>query len=252
MANRIPLVIGSTGEPRQLPAGDTLVDAGGTEIHTLNLIAGTSGGLIQILPNWISGQGGWIDMPTAQASGIGSGGVGQNAWVGYAASAGQWFNGTNKSATGDICYRNSTGHKIHIGIDIASAGNASPIMTFDVNSVGIGVISPAAFLHVLGTSSQLRLGYSATVYLNIEVTSAGAVNFTMGGLAPTLNFTVKSIFTERIRFKGYTVATLPAGPVAGDSAFVTDALAPAFAAIVVGGGAINVRVMYNGANWICN
>lgn len=49
---------------------------------------------------------------------------------------------------------------------------------------------------------------------------------------------------------GYTVATLPAGTV-GMSAYVTDALAPAWNAAVVGGGAVVVKVFYNGAAWVC-
>lgn len=48
---------------------------------------------------------------------------------------------------------------------------------------------------------------------------------------------------------GYTVATLPAG-VIGARAYVTNALAPAFGAVVAGGGAVTIPVFYNGANWI--
>lgn len=55
--------------------------------------------------------------------------------------------------------------------------------------------------------------------------------------------------TSTVRFKGYTVATLPAG-TAGDNAYVTDALAPTFLATVVGGGAIKTPVFYDGTNWI--
>jgi hypothetical protein len=70
---------------------------------------------ISILP-W-SGQGGWIDMPTWGAAGIGSGGVGQNAWIAYAATTNQWFPG---STGGDICYRNILG-RILIGTNAARA-----------------------------------------------------------------------------------------------------------------------------------
>lgn len=63
---------------------------------------------------------------------------------------------------------------------------------------------------------------------------------------------VKSALVEStgtVRLKGYTVATLPVG-VVGDTAYVTDALAPAFLTTVVGGGAIVTPVFYDGANWI--
>ncbi len=52
-----------------------------------------------------------------------------------------------------------------------------------------------------------------------------------------------------VRLFGYTVATLPAGTV-GDTAYVTNALAPAFGAAVVGGGAVTIPVFFDGANWI--
>lgn len=52
-----------------------------------------------------------------------------------------------------------------------------------------------------------------------------------------------------VRLPGYTVATLPAGAV-GDTAYVTDSLAPAFGVAVVGGGAVVIPVFYNGVNWI--
>lgn len=55
-----------------------------------------------------------------------------------------------------------------------------------------------------------------------------------------------------IKTAGYTVATLPA-PVAGLTgamAYVTDALAPAFLTIVVGGGTVITPVFCNGTNWI--
>ena len=46
-----------------------------------------------------------------------------------------------------------------------------------------------------------------------------------------------------------TVATLPAAPVVGMVARVTDATAPVMGATVVGGGAAAALCWYNGANW---
>ncbi len=45
------------------------------------------------------------------------------------------------------------------------------------------------------------------------------------------------------------MAALPAG-TQGDTACVTDALAPTFLTAVVGGGAVVTPVFYNGANWV--
>lgn len=54
-----------------------------------------------------------------------------------------------------------------------------------------------------------------------------------------------------IRLKNYTVATLPTG-VRGDTAYVTDALAPTYMTTVVGGGAIVCPVFYNGTAWVAH
>jgi hypothetical protein len=48
----------------------------------------------------------------------------------------------------------------------------------------------------------------------------------------------------------YTVATLPAAGTQGSRAWVTNALAPAFGAAVVGGGAVVIPVFDNGTAWI--
>jgi len=61
--------------------------------------------------------------------------------------------------------------------------------------------------------------------------------------------TGKSIFGGVVRLKGYTVATLPVGTV-GDTAYVTDALAPVFLGIIAGGGLITTNVFFNGVNWL--
>lgn len=52
------------------------------------------------------------------------------------------------------------------------------------------------------------------------------------------------------RLRSYTVAALPAAGTAGRLAMVSDALAPGFLTIVVGGGAVKTPVFDNGANWV--
>lgn len=96
------------------------------------------------------------------------------------------------------------------------------IMTIDsTNSrVGIGNAAPATALDVTGTIT------ASTSVISPLVTTTGTV-----------------------RLKGYTVATLPAG-TAGDTAYVTDALAPAFLTAIVGGGAVVTPVFYDGTNWV--
>jgi hypothetical protein len=53
------------------------------------------------------------------------------------------------------------------------------------------------------------------------------------------------------RLAQYTVATLPTG-AQGDTAYVTDALAPAYLVTIVGGGSVVCPVFYNGTNWVAH
>ena len=63
--------------------------------------------------------------------------------------------------------------------------------------------------------------------------------------------TVRVNFDVPFGSQTYTVAGLAAlTPAAGWRAHVSDALAPAFGAAVVGGGAVTIPVFYDGANWI--
>ena len=57
------------------------------------------------------------------------------------------------------------------------------------------------------------------------------------------------VYDSTVRLKAYTVATLPVG-VQGDTAFVTDALTPAFLTALVGGGAVVTPAFYDGTNWV--
>lgn len=97
------------------------------------------------------GQGSWIDIPIVnnKASGIGSGGPGNIAWVAHAGIANQWFTG---SLPGDVCYRNLNG-KLLFG---NSSGNAT--MAITNNRVGIGTTVPQAKLDVGAFIDNEQLG----------------------------------------------------------------------------------------------
>jgi hypothetical protein len=59
----------------------------------------------------------------------------------------------------------------------------------------------------------------------------------------------KPMIKEPIVGTGYTVATLPAGTI-GMRTYVTDALAPVFLGVLVGGGAVKAPAFYNGTAWV--
>jgi hypothetical protein len=79
-----------------------------------------------------------------------------------------------------------------------------------------------------------------------------------GGYSEVARVTNTGVFTTTadiisggtVRLKSYTVATLPTTPTQGDTAFVTDATAPTYLGVAVGGGAVVAPVFYDGTNWI--
>jgi len=85
------------------------------------------------------------------------------------------------------------------------------------------------------------------------VTTAGiGFSFTTGGgtgWVSSAPITATRFDGGIVRLKSYTVATLPTG-VQGDTAFVTDATAPTYLGVLIGGGSIVAPVFYNGTTWV--
>jgi len=128
--------------------------------------------------------------------------------------------------------------------------NDAKVTILQSGNVGIGLsTSISARAHIVSTTEQLRLGYDASNYLSATVNSTGNVTFALTGTTPKFTFSQGVIFGAIARLKNYTVATLPAG-TQGDTAFVTDALAPTFLTAIVGGGAVVTPVFYDGTNWV--
>lgn len=105
----------------------------------------------------------------------------------------------------------------------------------------------------LGTATTQKIGFwNATPIVQPANTVAIDTLLVNTGLRATggdANFDTAIVNSLPLRLKGYTVATLPAGTV-GDTAYVTDALAPTFLATIVGGGAVTTPVFFNGTNWV--
>lgn len=187
----------------------------------------------------------WIDTASPLTSTIqGNGAVGTNiTGAAFQVGGGQ---GTGTGAGGPINFRvapaGSTGASQNAYVTAATITSTS--------RMGIATTAPDKVLEVnLGTSDAFRLTYndangSAATYMDTTVSSTGLTTFTAAGSAKGF------VFSDPIRPKGYTVATLPAG-VQGDRAFVTDALAPAFLVTVAGGGSAYTPVSYSGSAWVC-
>lgn len=116
---------------------------------------------------------------------------------------------------------------------------------------------------VVSTDNQIVLGRSAgqeSVLIPGAATVTGKINSadttdstsgatgsiqTSGGIGAA-----KAIVAgTTVRTGGYTVATLPAG-TQGMMAYVTNALAPTFLAVLVGGGTVVTPCFYDGTNWV--
>ena len=96
-----------------------------------------------------------------------------------------------------------------------------------------------------GTS---QINFYPTDYIS-HARSSRQLNFLMGGTGIFQIGTTSANALAPFTLKTYTVATLPASPVKGWTAMVTDANATTFASTVAGGGSNNVPVYYDGTNW---
>lgn len=85
---------------------------------------------------------------------------------------------------------------------------------------------------------------------NTGVTRFGDIDGSGNGTILTVDDTNnRVVVTKPFGLMGYTVATLPTGGI-GQTAYVTDALTPAFGSPVVGLGAVVIPVFHNGVTWI--
>lgn len=145
---------------------------------------------------------------------------------------------------------NSTGA---IRVTNSNTGGATSAVQIVNSSTGLG-----SFLKNISTgkgqySENVSTGVLAQ-YNSLTASTGDLINFSKQGVLTAKidqngEFTVpKLIATGVVRLKNYTVATLPAG-TQGDTAYVTDALAPTSGAVVVGGGAVVCPVFYDGTNW---
>lgn len=116
----------------------------------------------------------------------------------------------------------------------------------ETNHAALGNLNSLSYTHLTANQSTgLTTGNNTQLHYH----AADRDRANHAGVQPS---TTISDFATAVpaaaRLQAYTVATLPAA-VAGDVALVTDALAPAFGAAVVGAGAAIVPVYYTGAAW---
>jgi hypothetical protein len=111
---------------------------------------------------------------------------------------------------------------------------------------GVGTYTVSDFQTVASTTIT---GGAPAFRIGTEKGSAGGTARSMELQTDgTTRLTVDTVGSIQVA-TALTVATLPAAPVVGMVARVTDATAPVMGATVVGGGAAAALCWYNGANW---
>ena len=111
----------------------------------------------------------------------GSGNVLVGACDGDAASYGQVTSGSNNISIGhNVAVASPTASsQLCVGNLIYGTGLSGTGATISTSgAIGFGVKAPAAAVHVLKTTEQLRLGYDATYYVSHTVSSAGSYTIT--------------------------------------------------------------------------
>jgi hypothetical protein len=164
-----------------------------------------------------------------------------------AASVEGVFTNTNTGASASAGVRgvaNSTGYwllrQYGTGVTATVFGitlaNYALLLSDGASSNGLMLGSLTADPVIFGTNNTERMRIFSSGGVSIaNTTDPGAGNLSVTGT---------------IRTQGYTVATLPAAGTVGRRAYVTDALAPTFLTVIVGGGAVRCPAFDNGTAWV--
>ena len=149
------------------------------------------------------------------------------------------------------------------GIVTSSDGTDATLTLADITNAGL--LTPADFTkigHITVTQAvDLDTIESDTATNNVKVSADGSVtshsDITDAGSGAIITIAERGEIAANTNARHshgvYTVATLPATPAQGDSAFVTDSgntLASHHGSVVANGGANFVPVFYDGTNWL--
>ena len=162
--------------------------------------------------------------------------------IGTTAGTARSYNSFTDASNGEWAYLGDWGFLANhaaFGTSKNGTGTARPTIL-----VAGGVVG----LRMTGTTRLLILGDGATTTTSYPALkrSSAILQARFGDDSDYTAFEADTLRTAKAR----TVAQLPAAGTAGRRAYVTDALAPAFLAAVVGGGAVVTPVFDDGTNWI--
>jgi len=166
---------------------------------------------------------------------------------------------------GQLLIGDGTGYALHTltagtGITVTNGAGTITVASSGVTSVsGTGIVNGITLTGTVTTTGSLTLG-GALSGVSLTTQVSGTLPIANGGTGTTsttfasLTTNVSGILPVANGGNGlgaaYTVATLPAAGTQGRRAWVTNALAPAFLAAPVGGGAVVCPVFDNGTAWV--
>ena len=190
-----------------------------------------------------------ISLP--QASSVASGYLTSTDWNTFnnKQAAGTYV--TSVGATSPVI--SSGGTTPSISVNAASANTANYLVQRDGSgNFTAGTVTATQF--TIGTNYYLNFSganpqqvWSASSYFSYDRTN-DQLNSIISGAGV---FKLASTYAQSLKpfiLPAYTVATLPSG-IQGATAYVTDALSPAYNTTVVGGGSSVVRVFFDGTSW---
>jgi hypothetical protein len=186
-----------------------------------------------------------------QASSVASGYLTSTDWNTFnnKQAAGTYV--TSVGATSPVV--SSGGTTPSISVNAASANTANYLVQRDGSgNFTAGTVTATQF--TIGTNYYLNFSganpqqvWSASSYFSYDRTN-DQLNSIISGAGV---FKLASTYAQSLKpfiLPAYTVATLPSG-IQGATAYVTDALSPAYNTTVVGGGSSVVRVFFDGTSW---
>ena len=243
----------TTNEVARFTSTGMTVGLAGTTLGTLKL-AGNTSGTTSIIP--AAAASGTITLPAATGTVTLGTGVNGNVPV--------WTGTNSVSSVTGFTFSNpvlsvNIGNAGDVGVLAGNSNTGAAARAVFKCSVS-GVISEwAMYGNAYTTAGLLKANLAALKSASAEGMLIGVttntyvvmvVNGTAAGNEVGRWTAARYASSVPVGLKGYTVATLPAG-VVGDTAYVTNALAPAYGVAVAGAGAVTVPVFYNGAAWIC-
>lgn len=106
-------------------------------------------------------------------------------------------------------------------------------------------VTPSSTNYILNKVAGGSTYLNSPSFLYLAIGGTAKVQVNSNGAQITGDLTA----SNTIVLPQYTVGTLPASPAMGATAYVTDALTPAFLVTVVGGGSVVCPVFYDGVSW---